>query len=167
PDTRELRVRMRLLDFADPAGNRYESRLQGVDADWLSQGASGERVFSGLAPGDYALALRARNAAGEASEVQVLRWSVQPPWWRTALALLLFGWAGWAWRAREREREELRMLERERALAEEASLAKSRFLATLGHEVRTPMTGVLGMGELLLSTGLDGRQRGYVESIRD
>ncbi|WP_246069854.1 hybrid sensor histidine kinase/response regulator [Cognatiluteimonas lumbrici] len=175
PDTRELRVRMRLLDFADPAGNRYESRLQGVDADWLSQGSSGERVFSGLAPGDYALALRARNAAGEASEVQVLQWSVQPPWWRTpwalagfaALALLLLGWAGWAWRAREREREELRLLERERALAEEASLAKSRFLATLGHEVRTPMTGVLGMGELLLSTGLDGRQRGYVESIRD
>src|SRR5690606_23520730 len=30
-----------------------------------------------------------------------------------------------------------------------------------------PMTGVLGMGELLLGTPLDAKQRGYVESIRD
>ena len=37
------------------------------------------------------------------------------------------------------------LTEAKRALAEQASEAKSRFLATLGHEVRTPMTGVLGM----------------------
>src|SRR5690606_12263463 len=35
-----------------------------------------------------------------------------------------------------------------------------------GHEVRTPMTGVLGMTELLLGTPLDPRQRGYADSIR-
>ena len=175
PETRELRVRMHLLDFADPAGNRYASRLLGEDADWLSQGASGERIFSGLTPGDYILELRARNAAGELSGVRTLRWSLLPPWWRTpwalatfaVLALLLLGWAAAAWQTRTREREALRLVERERALAEQASLAKSRFLATLGHEVRTPMTGVLGMGELLLGTTLDARQRRYVESIRD
>ena len=50
-------------------------------------------------------------------------------------------------------------------LAEQASQAKSRFLATLGHEVRTPMTGVLGMSELLAATPLDTRQRGYVDAI--
>ncbi|MGO4781727.1 sensor histidine kinase, partial [Lysobacter sp. 2RAB21] len=38
--------------------------------------------------------------------------------------------------------------------------------ATLGHEVRTPMTGVLGMSELLLDTPLDQKQRSYTESIR-
>ena len=175
PETRELRVRMHLLDYADPGGNRYASRLRGKEAEWLSQGASGERIFSGLTPGDYTLEVRARNAAGEASETRVLHWSVSPPWWRTPwalagfalLALLLSGWAVAAWRERERERQAMRLVEHERALAEQASLAKSRFLATLGHEVRTPMTGVLGMGELLLGTPLDAKQRGYVESIRD
>jgi two-component system, sensor histidine kinase len=47
--------------------------------------------------------------------------------------------------------------------AEQASLAKSRFLATMSHEIRTPMNGVLGMVELLAGTPLDARQRGYVE----
>jgi hypothetical protein len=50
-------------------------------------------------------------------------------------------------------------------LAEQASEAKSRFLATLGHEVRTPMTGVLGMSELLRATRLDDRQRSQVDAI--
>ena len=57
--------------------------------------------------------------------------------------------------------------QQQRALAEQASQAKTRFLATLGHEVRTPMTGVLGMTELLLGTPLEARQRGYAESIRN
>ena len=60
----------------------------------------------------------------------------------------------------------LRNVTRRRARAEAASRAKSRFLADLGHEVRTPMTGVLGMSELLLSDPLDERQRRRVEAIR-
>ncbi|MBX7183687.1 MAG: response regulator [Vicinamibacteria bacterium] len=45
-------------------------------------------------------------------------------------------------------------LERARAAAEAASQAKSSFLANISHEIRTPMNGVLGMSEVLLSTGL-------------
>jgi len=41
-----------------------------------------------------------------------------------------------------------------------------RFLATMGHEIRTPMTGVLGMTELLLGTSLDPRQRPPVRPPR-
>jgi CheY-like chemotaxis protein len=37
----------------------------------------------------------------------------------------------------------------------------------MGHEIRTPMTGVLGMAELLLRTNLDGKQHGYAQAIQD
>ena len=173
PDEHEFVVRARLLAYDDPGSNRYWSKLEGFDSDWVQQGAVGERSFTGLPAGKYTLRLRAADAAGGAAHEQVLRLTVQPPWWRTgwalaafALAALLLLWKAAAdYRHRLRRRHAWQMTEHQREVAEQASLAKSRFLATLGHEVRTPMTGVLGMSELLLGTDLDTRQRGYAESI--
>ncbi|MFK8017240.1 MAG: transporter substrate-binding domain-containing protein [Gammaproteobacteria bacterium] len=50
--------------------------------------------------------------------------------------------------------------------AERANLAKSRFLASMSHEVRTPMNGVLGLIEILSHTALDRRQSQTVGVIR-
>lgn len=50
--------------------------------------------------------------------------------------------------------------------AEKASESKSKFLATMSHEVRTPMNGILGMANLLRDTELTGRQTNYLETIR-
>ncbi len=173
-DDRELRVQLRLLAFEAPTSNRYFSKLDGYDNDWVAQGESGERVFAGLPAGHYRLRARATDAGGNAAAEQVLRFSVQPPWWRTAwalagtigLLLLSAWWAIGVHRARLRRREAQQRSEHERTVAEHASFAKTHFLATLGHEVRTPMTGVLGMSELLLGTSLDAQQRGYTQSIR-
>jgi CheY-like chemotaxis protein/two-component sensor histidine kinase len=44
---------------------------------------------------------------------------------------------------------------------------KGQFLASLNHELRTPLSGVLGMTDLLAETRLDGDQREYVDTIRE
>jgi signal transduction histidine kinase/ligand-binding sensor domain-containing protein/CheY-like chemotaxis protein len=174
PDDRDLRIVARIMSFADPAAYRYRFRLSGYDPDWVDQGSRGERIFSALSPGHYLLEVQGANADGVWSPIRRVEILVQAPWWQRWWALIcyaiafavLFWWAAYLYRLRLKRRHEYQMIAQKREVAEQASQAKSRFLANLGHEVRTPMTGVLGMSELLLSTSLDSNQQGQVQSIR-
>ena len=56
-------------------------------------------------------------------------------------------------------------LSRARDQAEQANAAKSEFLATMSHEIRNPLNGVLGMVRLLKDEPLSPRQRDYVETV--
>ncbi len=56
--------------------------------------------------------------------------------------------------------------EEARRRAEQANQAKTVFLANMSHEVRTPMTGVLVIGDVLARTPLSEMQRRYVDAIR-
>lgn len=67
-------------------------------------------------------------------------------------------------RNRELERTRQR-LERARQQAESANRVKNAFLGTLSHELRTPMNGVIGMGELLTHTDLDEKQAKFVSVL--
>lgn len=49
--------------------------------------------------------------------------------------------------------------------ANEQSQNQSRFLAMLGHEIRTPLTGVLGVADLLVDAKLTEEHRRYARTI--
>lgn len=66
----------------------------------------------------------------------------------------------------EKKKMSKHLLEAKRK-AEDATKAKSRFLATMTHELRTPISGVIGLTELLSETSVDPDQEFYVGAIQN
>lgn len=70
------------------------------------------------------------------------------------------------------ERLEARVSERTEELeamtqiAQDASMSKSRFLATMSHELRTPMNGIIGMTEIIETGDLKDDVRRQLETVR-
>ncbi len=61
--------------------------------------------------------------------------------------------------------EEALHLAREKA--EAAASSKRKFLENMSHEIRTPMNGIIGMTELLRTTGMDPLQMDYASAISE
>lgn len=78
---------------------------------------------------------------------------------------LLIHQINFVWRAAENAES----LKRAVAAADQASHAKSRFLASASHELRTPLNAIIGFSELLNHLpefGQTGRAREYLDDIR-
>jgi signal transduction histidine kinase/CheY-like chemotaxis protein len=75
-----------------------------------------------------------------------------------------------AWSAEERveavRREGERAIADAEARAVTGDRAKTMFLATVTHEMRTPLSGVIGTTELLLETALAPEQRAYAAAVK-
>lgn len=97
PDENRIRV-----DFASPSftpGGRvlFQTRLEGLDAQWSTPNADPTVRYVGLAPGAYRLAVRAVSPDGSPGPPATAAFTVRPPLWRRweflAAALAFFALA--------------------------------------------------------------------------
>jgi signal transduction histidine kinase/CheY-like chemotaxis protein len=68
-------------------------------------------------------------------------------------------------RQEEKVTDEVNQLIMQRQQLEQASEAKSRFLAKMSHEIRTPMNAVIGLTRMAMKHADDSRIKGYLSKI--
>ncbi len=175
------------LDFTSPTRNRLAYRVTGLTDNWIDLNSQHRVTLTNLEAGDHLLEVRAANADAV--------WSTQPfrltihkqaaPWQTktayAAYAILGIGLILWIARAQRyklrraliaKQRLESEVAARTRELREAnqqlivAGEVKNEFLSRMGHELRTPMNGVVGMAELLARSPLSTTQARQIQTIR-
>lgn len=170
------------FDFASPQfarsqALRMETRIVGIDADWVSEGPSAQRELSALRDGTYRFEVRAVAGSGTASPPAHFEFEVLPPWWRSgpaiALGVLLLvplGYGVSRLRSQALQRRTVELEENVRLRTEEleaANAAKTEFVANMSHDIRNPLNGIVGLALALEDSRLDPRQREMVATLRE
>ena len=91
PGSDALRFQFAALSFADPANTEYQYLLEGADKDWSPWDKQKEANYSGLGPGHYRFRVRSRTGDGRTGEEASYALTILPPWYRTALAYVVYG----------------------------------------------------------------------------
>lgn len=164
-------------EFSGHSALHLETRMAGIDHDWMPAEPGGRREFTAMRDGSYLFHVRVVAETGRASEPTAFSFVIAPPWWRStpaALAGLLlaagliygvFSFREHALRRRNRELEE-KVRTRTTEL-ELASAAKTQFVANMSHDIRNPLNGIIGLALALDDTPLDARQHELVATLRE
>lgn len=86
---RNISFNWALLNFANPLGNTYYYKLDGVDTGWKPAGNKGQVSFNSLAPGHYTFHYKATTSDGVESAEQTIQLVVHPPYWKRWWFILL------------------------------------------------------------------------------
>jgi DNA-binding CsgD family transcriptional regulator len=150
---------------------QYSYLLKGFDKDWSVWSKKTEKEYTNLPAGTYTFQVRSKSNLGNESAVTEYSFSIQPPWYQTGWAYLLYGcaFAGlvyllYYWQRRiflmqqARHEEEqkrlqyLHQLEMEKSEKEIVKLKNEKLESEIGHkntELASTAMHLVQKGELL------------------
>jgi signal transduction histidine kinase/HPt (histidine-containing phosphotransfer) domain-containing protein/ActR/RegA family two-component response regulator len=174
--TRGLHIEYSSLDYGMRESERFQTMLGGAETDWSPPTDSADRDVSGLREGSYDFRVRLVTDSGEAGEAALLHFDIAPPWWQTPLArtafaaaavLAVLGFLRLRTRSLKRRAQVLERMVRQRTEElQKANAAKTEFVASMSHEIRNPMGGILASALELSETPLEPAQQRLVTTIR-
>ena len=81
--TDALRLEFAAPTFIDETATQYQTKLDGLDADWSNWTGEARRDFTNLSFGDYRFHVRARSVTGAMGQEAIYAFTILPPWYRT------------------------------------------------------------------------------------
>ena len=150
PNQSQFEIRFTGMQTASAQKVTYRYKLVGFDKEFIST-TDGKAAYTNLSPGNYTLEVFALNRDGIISKnAATINVELLAPFYKTKwflllqfLALLLIGYLIY------RNRIKMLQLEADKKIANETNRIKDEFLAGMTHEIRTPITSIIGVNELL------------------
>jgi signal transduction histidine kinase/ligand-binding sensor domain-containing protein len=165
------------LDYNAPEMNKYAYMMEGFDKDWIYSGTRRFVTYTNLDPGEYVFHVKATNSDGIWNGEAWMAITINPPFWRTWWAYLVYSIfivggfflirAAEDKKRRKKEEERLRR-EREAALLREAELKaknieqekelekqkiRNRISQDLHDEIGSNLSSISLMSELVQKDG--------------
>jgi signal transduction histidine kinase/ligand-binding sensor domain-containing protein/DNA-binding response OmpR family regulator len=163
------------LDFGHSAGDKYAYMMQGFNSDWLyADGTQRRATYTNLNPGHYTFKVKVLNSDGVWSEEMALEINIQPPFWRTTMAYIVYGLilAGLFLLARRITLDRIHMRYEVKNQRQEAERAhsleqlKTKFFTNVSHEFRTPLTLIISPLDKIIKQTPDEENRKQLNLVQ-
>lgn len=143
----------------DPNKNSYQYKLESFDKGWLkTTQVNNYATYTNLPAGTYVFKVRTSNGIGEWSEEKCVTLTVHPYWWwslpmKLLYAVIVIGLiVAYCRHFQNKKKEEMRLFRFEKE--QEMYHSKMEFFTCMVHEIRTPLTLILGpLGNIMKKSG--------------
>ncbi len=150
------------LSYCVPGKNQFSYRLEGFDKAWNDVGSNHKATYTNLPAGKYLFQVKGTNNDGVWNDAGCsLLIVIHPPFYLTlgfkiayvVLALALLIAAAWyvVWRVKKRQAQAMERLNA--AKEREVHEAKINFFTRIAHEIRTPVSLIIGPLEKIMTSG--------------
>lgn len=138
----------------------YSYKMENLKDDWILT-SSNQTTFTNISPGEYVFYVRASLNNYQWSEPAKLHLFIAQPIWKrwysyftyvAIFTLLLFLFQKYT-REREALKSDLKLESHTREKEKELHSLKHRFFTNISHEIRTPVTLILGVANRLIEQG--------------
>ncbi|MBS6240156.1 MAG: response regulator [Bacteroides sp.] len=151
------------LSYCTPEKNQYAYKLEGFDKDWNYVGSQNKATYTNLPAGTYVFKVKATNNDGIWSDQEAnLKITIHPPfYWSTASKILYFILVCIALtffirfllkRTEKKHTAEINQLNVSKE--KEVHEAKIKFFTMIAHEIRTPVSLIIGPLEKIMKSSI-------------
>lgn len=159
-----LSIEYAALSYNSPLKNQYRYMLEGFDLEWNEVGNQQKAGYTNLPAGEYLFRVAGSNNDGVWNEKEAtLRIRVLPPFWLSAWAYFFYAviivaavsYSFYTYRKKVERKNRQRIKELQQEKEEELYKAKINFFTQVAHEIRTPVSLIIGPLEKIIDTSAE------------